>query len=433
MRKTPKQSRRRQLTTFTRGSYPEEEGDIFPMDCANNNETSADFQPPGIAELSRILDGVDAGLLLDRLRSYRRVGRKGYPLAALWRAYLASFALNLPSANALIRRLEDDSELRILCGFSAKLPHRTTFNRFISRLSHHRDLVEDRLRSLTDQLASQLPGFGEKVAVDSTVVYTHSNPNRKVVSDPEASWTKKHSAKGKDREDEWHFGYKHHLVADANYGLPIAGFTTTAKRNDSPELPSLLEKAESAHQWFAPQYVMADKGYDSIKNYKTVLAKNAIPIIAIRDMSKGKLREGIYTNDGTPTCMGEVPMEWVASDPERGHLYRCAAGGCHLKSRRGFSHCRYQFWEKRDDNPRVFGPIRRGSREWKALYKMRWSVERVFKSMKESRRLESHCVRGLRKVSLHAAMSALAFQATALERLISGDIESLRWMVRKVA
>ena len=404
------------------------------MDCANNNENSADFQPPGIVELGSILDGVDAEPLLDRLRSYRRVGRAGYPLASFWRAYLASFLLNLPSTNALIRRLEDDSELRILCGFSADLPHRTTFNRFVSRLSHHRDLVEDCLRALTDRLATKLPGFGEKVAVDSTVVYTHSNPNRKVVSDPEASWTKKHSAKGKDGKDEWHFGYKCHLVADAAYGLPIVGFATTAKRGDSPELPRLLEKAEDSHRWFAPKYVMADdKGYDSIENHKTVLARNAIPIIAIRDMPKGKLREGIYTNDGTPTCMGEIPMKYVASDPERGHLYRCSDGGCRLKSRAGFSRCRYQFWEKRDDKPRVFGPVRRGSREWKALYKMRWSVERVFKSMKESRRLESHCVRGLRKVALHVAMSALAFQATALERMRSGDLDSIRWMVRKVA
>ena len=293
--------------------------------------------------------------------------------------------------------------------------------------------MENCLRALACQLADELPGFGEKVAVDSTVVYTHSNPNRKDVSDPEASWTKKHSAKGKDGEDEWHFGYKHHLVADAAHGLPIIGFTTAASRHDSPEFTRLLEKAESAYPWFAPDHIMADKGYDSINNHKFVLSRNAVPIIAIRDMPKGKLREGIYTNDGTPTCMGKVPMEYVASDPEKGHLYKCAGGGRHLKSRKGVSHCRYRFWEKRDDNPRVFGPVRRGSREWKALYKMRWSIERAFKSMKESRRLEFHCVRGLRKVSLHAAMSALAFQATALARLRSGEIENLRWMVRKVA
>ena len=61
------------------------------------------------------------------------------------------------------------------------------------------------------------------------------------------------------------------------------------------------------------------------------------------------------------------------------------------------------------------------------------ALERVFKSMKESRRLERHCVRGLRQTTLHAAMSALAFQARVLFRLRAGDTEWMRWMVRKVA
>ena len=89
------------------------------------------------AQLAETLDAVDATKVLDRLRSYRPTGRQGYPLRALWRSYLASFVLNLPSTNALIRRLQDDPALRALCGFT-ELPHRTTFNRFNSRLSHHR-------------------------------------------------------------------------------------------------------------------------------------------------------------------------------------------------------------------------------------------------------------------------------------------------------
>ena len=113
------------------------------------------------------------------------------------------------------------------------------------------------------------------------------------------------------------------------------------------------------------------QGCDSIKNYKTVLARNAIPIIAMRGMPKGKLREGICANDGTPACLGELPMERVASAPMRGHLCRCADERRRLESRAGFSRCRCQFWEKRDYNPRVFRPIRRGSREWKALCKRR--------------------------------------------------------------
>ena len=283
------------------------------------------------------------------------------------------------------------------------------------------------------QLADVLPGFGEKIAIDSTVVPTHSNPNRKTVSDPEASWTKKHSADSKDGEDEWHFGYKYHAVADATHGLPIIGFTTTAKRSDSPELPRLLGKAATAYNWFAPKYVMADKGYDSMSNHQAVLKRNSIPIIAIRDMPKGKLREGIYTNDGTPTCMGQIPMEYVRSDPEKGHLYRCPQEGCHLKNRKGVLYCHDETWENRQDNPRLFGPVRRGSREWKGLYALRWSVERVFKSLKQSRRLEDHYERGLRRVGLHIAMSVLAFQATALVHLRVGEFEHLRWMVRRIA
>ena len=35
--------------------------------------------------------------------------------------------------------------------------------------------------------------------------------------------------------------------------------------------------------------------------------------------------------------------------------------------------------------------------------------------------------------SLHVTMSVLAFQATAVARVLAGETEDLRWMVRKVA
>ena len=85
------------------------------------------------------------------------------------------------------------------------------------------------------------------------------------------------------------------------------------------------------------------------------------------------------------------------------------------------------------DDPRLFPPLRRDDPDWTKLYRLRQSVERVFKSMKESRRLEQHCVRGLRQVALHAAMSALSHQATALAHLAGGETELIRWMVTKVA
>ena len=396
-------------------------------------ETRPDPQhSPGLLELKAILDSIDFDPLLDRLKRRPALGRRGYPVIALLRAYLASFILNLPHTAALVRRLEDDGELRMICGLS-KVPHRTTFSRLSGRLARHLDLVQQVSAGLTDQLKRSIPGFGDAVAIDSTVVRTHSNPNRKTISDPEASWTAKNSAKGKDGEKEWTFGYKYHAVADATYGVPITGFTTTAKRNDSPELPRVMKQALDTHDWFAPQHVIADKGYDSEANHRTVEKYGSIPIIAIRKTPGDELREGIYTNDGVPTCMGVVPMEYVRSDPSKGHLYRCRREGCHLKTRQGVRYCFDQVWENRQDRRRLFGQVRRGSQEWKALYDRRQAVERVFKSLKESRRLESHCFRGLTKIALHAALSVLSFQATALAHVQAGEIDRIAWMVRQVA
>ena len=126
-------------------------------------------------------------------------------------------------------------------------------------------------------------------------------------------------------------------------------------------------------------------------------------------------------------------MEYVRSDPQKGHLYKCRRDGCILRGRRGVRYCDTEVWEQPKSNLRTIGLVARYSPAWKELYGLRQSIERVFKGMKESRRLERHCVRGLEKVGLHARMSALAFQATVLTRVLSGEVEDMRWMVGKVA
>ena len=388
-----------------------------------------------LGELAAIFASLHDDALLARLQEYRPVGRHGYPLQALWRAYVGSFVLNLPHTNALIRRLEDEPRFRTLCGFGT-LPHRRTFNRFIRRLSHHADLVEATFADLTHQLKALIPGLGNEVAVDATTVRSHCNPNRKRLSDPEASWTAKNSARAKAGGKEWHHGYKVHMVADANYGLPLAHLVTTAKRNDSPELPAVIARAEALYPWFKPSAVIADRGYDSTANHEHLHGKGIVPVIHIRrSTAHDGLHEGIYTEKGVPTCLGQIPMEYVKSDPERGHLYRCNPEGCRLAGsmRGGIRHCDTEVWEDPTRNVRLFGAIRRDGPEWKALYAKRQAIERVFKSMKESRRLERHCVRGLRQITLHAMMSALAFQATALMKLRTGQADMMRWMVKKVA
>ena len=181
---------------------------------------------PGLTEVKAILNSVDATALLERLRLYRWTGsrwrgRSGYSVEALWRAVLLSYILNIPSTSALIRRLQEEPRLRRICGFKA-LPQRSTFSRFFSRVSLHLDLVQLATTTATDRLRDYLPNLGDKVAVDSTVVSSYSNPNRHPISDPEASWTAKTSTRpGAKNGTEWSFGYKLHVAADAEHGIPL--------------------------------------------------------------------------------------------------------------------------------------------------------------------------------------------------------------------
>ena len=138
------------------------------MVISDSISNGTDWQACTGATLSETLDSIDATPLLFRLRLYCLTGRPGHSLRALRRAYAASFLLNLPHTNALIRQIKADPALRRLCGFGDVLPHRTTFNRFIRRLSRHADLVEAALAGLTDRLKALLPDLGETVAVAAT-------------------------------------------------------------------------------------------------------------------------------------------------------------------------------------------------------------------------------------------------------------------------
>lgn len=372
--------------------------------------------------LAKTLDAVDDSPITTKIKEDRFGGRSGYSPKVIWRACLASYVLGMPSTNALIRRLEEDPRLPETCGFGETLPHRTTFNRFFTRLADYQDLVDKCLADLAHQFREMLPDLGEKVAVDSTPVRSHSHPKRKgklsrKTSDPQASWTAKPSDRRKGEKD-WFWGYNLHLMVDAVYGIPLYSYTTTASKHDSPELPRLRDGAKELLSWLNPKRVVADRGYDSVANHEAVLDRGGVLISPVRlPLSDDKIHEGIYTVKGEPTCMGVVPMVYGRSDPHLGHLYRRRREGCHLLGKKGRRYCNQEFWVNRSDNVRLFGPIRRDSAEWDGLYALRQSVERVFKSLKENRRLERDSFRGLRRVDLHAAVSVLGFAATVLVKL----------------
>ncbi len=375
-------------------------------------------------ELSEIFKVIDDERLLGRLAAYRWTGRPGWSLRALWRAHVAAYILGLTTTNALVRRLQDDDALREVCGFDG-LPSRWTFNRFVSRLSHHTDLVELTLAKLTDRLRDLLPDFGKGIAVDASTVSSWSNPDKPVVSDPEASWTGK---QGKGGKKQWWFGYKLHLAVDARYELPIAATFTTASDHDVTQFRPVLEKARGLHPWLRPAYVTADAGHT---NEFVVNEMNAVAVIKIRKLRRGHT-DDIADEDGTPLCLGGQPMTFLGYTD--GKLsYRCPTGGCQLKGRQGVLYCDTEVEIDPQENLRRFSLIPRRTKDWANLYGTRQSVERAFSRLKQHRALDSHCRRGLRKVRLHALMGLVTMQAAAAVRAERGEVERVREVSRKVA
>ena len=75
------------------------------------------------------------------------------------------------------------------------------------------------------------------------------------------------------------------------------------------------------------------------------------------------------------------------------------------------------------DEPRIVGTLPRESPPWKKLSRQRWSIERLFRSVKHSQNLDQHCFGGFRKVTLHAEVT---HSATALARLKAEDEKRMR-------
>ena len=400
-----------------------------PMALVYSTPFQRKAQPSRRPKLADVLAAVDDRPVLRCLRTYRPVGRRGHPLRALFRAHLASYALGLNSTNDIIRRLHEDAVLRRVCGFRGRLPHRTTFNRFAARLALHTDVVEQCLAEVTAQLRGSLPDLGAQVAVDSTAIDAYGNPRNRP-SDPDAAWGVKTSTRGANAT-EHHYGYKLHMAADANHGLPLAMLVLPANRSDSPELPVVTDKARGLHPWMRITAVIADRGYDAEANFRHIMQAGADPVILTKQLPKGHRRQGIYDHKGVPSCVGQKPMEYVRSDPELGHLFRCA--GCELAGKPGHSNCKDEVWEHPSHNPRLGGAVRMDSPEWWELYGKRQTIEGTFKSLKQSLRLNKHAYRGLPKVGLHCLMSILVYQATALANVRAGAGPSPRWMVARVA
>ena len=420
-------------------------------------------------------------------KSHKTRGRHGYPVRDQLCVFLLQCLLNERHNNHLLNRLSASLKIMASCQIN-EVPSEYAYCRFKKKLVAFSEMLDDiynlTLRDLAREIKrlkkagvipKKTPPLGQYLAIDATDIPAWANyrsphcnaqdkenctekhrrhcnnsdrtkcstHSSKPTADPSAMWgyrtPKGRSGTGtaNDGEDakELFFGYKAHVVTDAIYGIPLHITLRPANENETTYFTQDLDDTLERHPWLKPKFLLADKGYDSLPNFQHTAKQGIIPIIAVRRPQKDKETgkrwfDSTYDEDGRPLCVGGQPMDYIGTDTEGNHHFRCPGEGCSLKDKMHWTrYCNSGHLEKPKGRLlRIMGIIPRFTKLWRKIYNKRGAIERWFSSAKRSRLLDKHQLLKVGKIRLHANLSTLAWLLTALARLKADDYRCMRHM-----
>lgn len=286
--------------------------------------------PPVVSQLQRVFDSLEDAPLLNALTGPTRRGPKGHSVRVLWHCFVAKYVLGLSSTRAMIRTLQNNPFIAEVCGITSPnaIPHEATFSRFFARLAKARylPLVKDVSRRLVRSRYADTPGFGQRVAIDSTTLKGWVNGGKSKPSDSEARWSVKKNTHGKN---EFVLGWKLHIMLDCETEFPVSANVTPGNTSDVTRASHLLSEARFTTSKFHPRFVMADAGYSSRGLFALIKRQyRAEPIIQVnRSHTKLMLRSGIWENT----------VSWKALYGQRTAVERAFS---RLKGQRSLNHIR---------------------------------------------------------------------------------------------
>ena len=309
--------------------------------------------PPIVAGLQAIFDRLADKPLIDTLTGPTRRGPKGHSVRTLWRCYVTKYVLGLPSTAALLRLLNDNPFIARVCGIESRdrIPHEATFSRFYARLSRG-----DILPLLKDVSRSLVRDCYASVPGFGKRVTMDSTTVKGWANGAKNFKTDPEAGwsvkRGTQGPTEFVFGWKLHVLVDCETELPISASVSAGNIHDALRASTLLYAARKLDVKFHPQYVIADSGYTGARLDRLIRRQFwAKPIIQTNKSHK-------------LTHAKAAPIEALAG--------------------------------------------------WKALYRQRTAVERVFSRLKGQHALNSIRVRRRAKVTVHCYLSLIALQAMAV-------------------
>ena len=362
-------------------------------------------------------------------------GRPGFSKRTLLRAFFVMKCECFEYIADLKDYLENNLIIAYYCGFDIMkpLPSYWTFDRFIRELDH------SLLENLMQGQVSKLVGLGiidsSFIALDSTPVFANTkqnNPksfaknrfdkNNQPKSDKDCKLGV-HTASNQHNEKNYEFfwGYKNHVLVDCITGLPICEMTTTAEVADSTVTLDILARTNKYLPLEECTFI-ADKAYDVKVIYDTV--KDVYHGDCVIPLNKRNTKSSKKLSYGHPICEAGLAMHKDGKFSDRGRTRQKYC--CPFKRLKcGSCPCNHKNWNNGKKNrgctKYVTIPddyrlsIDRESVSFKKIYALRTEAERYnsrFKATKQER-LWVHGMNAAQNLNTiaHIALLAVAYAA----------------------
>lgn len=405
--------------------------------------------------LKLVLDNIPDEPLIEKLEAIRGKGRNDWPLVPMWNSFIASFIFKHSSTASLLRELNRNSQLRMVCGFQPNLyssptkekdeygriiktpkmnlvPPKSAYSNFLNNLKKCQNELREIFDSLVEYMYENLEDFGDILSTDGKAIQSYatkkSNNDSGNRGEKDADWCRKTytttKANGEKiaKTKKW-FGFRLHLISDATYEMPVDFEVTKASNSEIKETEKMLGKIKENNpkKLEKCKYFLADRGYDCTDLIEWLETEDVAPIIDIRNCWKGeetrqfKDTDLIYNYKGKVYFVSEkgepIELQYKGYDKSR----KCLRYGFHPK-----------YKDKRifriplKTDPRIFTRVARNSSKWKRLYKKRTGIERINGRIDRDFQFEKHTVRGLGKMKMFLTVTFIIQLASAKAKISNG-------------
>ncbi len=394
-------------------------------------------------------------LQLDFTMPHAATGRKGFPKEALLCAFIVMKCEGFSQISDLVDFLNCNLLIAYYCGFdiTKPLPSYWTFDRFIRRLDH---------RVLQEIMGKQVQKLYELGILDASFIGLDSTPvaASTAQNNPKSFLKNKFSKDNQPRNDpdcalgvhtasnqhneknfEFYWGYKNHVLVDCISGLPIWELTTPANVPDSAVTERILAEANQIIPVSECTFI-ADKAYDVKAIYN--LVRDVYQGDAVIPLNPRNTKDPKKLPSGHPICPAGLAMNKDGKTTENGRTRQKFC--CPFRQSKSSScPCNHKNWNNGKKNrgctkyvtvPNDYRlSIDRDCLSFKRTYALRSECERYNSRFKSSgqERLWVHNGNSAANLNTIAHIAALTIALAAVAAKRKSSYRSLKSLRRSVA